>query len=119
MKSQWLYKVSTAFLIVMLAAAALPVTSAYAAVSRPTDWTSVGSARGTGATLNVAGTYAAAAGTQRYTLLAVFVVNTGGNITPTVSGNWGGGGFFQCWGWNQLHWTIWQRNQTRRLHVWV
>ena len=93
MKHKLLVKISSALLIVMLAVAALPVMPAYAAVSRPTDWTSVGSARGTGAALNIAGTYAAAAGTQRYALLAVFVVNTNGNIAPTVSGNWGGVAF--------------------------
>lgn len=35
MKTQWFYKVSSAFLIVMLAIAALPVTTATAAV---TNW---------------------------------------------------------------------------------
>ncbi|MBL0223995.1 MAG: hypothetical protein IPQ16_00005 [Geobacteraceae bacterium] len=36
------------------------------------------------------GTYNVTASTsQRYVLLAVYAVNTGANITPTVSGTWG------------------------------
>jgi len=93
MKNQWTTKLLSAIMIVMLALAALPITPAFAAVSRPTDWTQIASGQGTGAALTANGTFAAAAGTQRYSLLAVYVVNTGGNITPTVSGTWGGVAF--------------------------
>ncbi|MBK9604042.1 MAG: S-layer homology domain-containing protein [Anaerolineales bacterium] len=89
MKNSLFIKISSAFLVVMLALAMLPVQNAFAAVTRPTDWTSVGSSVGNGTTLSTSGSYAAAAGTQRYTLLAVTVVNTGATVTSTVSGTWG------------------------------
>ncbi|MBK7317277.1 MBG domain-containing protein [Candidatus Villigracilis affinis] len=93
MKNSLFIKISSAFLVVMLALAMLPVQNAFAAVTRPTDWTSVGSSVGNGTTLSTSGSYAAAAGTQRYTLLAVTVVNTGATVTSTVSGTWGGVAF--------------------------
>ncbi|HNB88026.1 MAG TPA: hypothetical protein PLL38_15395, partial [Anaerolineales bacterium] len=93
MKDNWFRKASSVFLVVFLMMAVLPVQNAFAAVTRPTDWTSVGSSVGNGTTLSTTGTYAAAAGTERYTLLAVTVVNTGATVTSTVSGTWGGVAF--------------------------
>jgi hypothetical protein len=91
MKNQWLTKIASAFIIVMLALSALPVSPAFAASAELSAWTNIHSSSpgNDNGTIN-AGTLTVPGGANRILVVAVCAELSANNSMTTLSASLGG-----------------------------